>query len=86
MPSSSQPSVVARGSWVYAVYEVPLMIAQVSNNPQQAGAGMGSGIYYRQLQGGRRAGKVLVDMNYQARTWQLPVILEEQFGSIRLPH
>jgi hypothetical protein len=65
--SNTQTRVVARGSWVYALYEVPLMVTQASSSPNQANAAMGSGIYYRQLQGGSRAGKVLVDMNYQAR-------------------
>ena len=64
--SNLKTSVVARGSWVYAVYEVPLIVAQANHDPKQLGNAMGNGIYYRQLQGGNRAGKVLVDMNYQA--------------------
>lgn len=64
--SNTRTSVVARGSWVYAVYEVPLIIAQASSDPKQTSNAQGNGIYYRQLQGGSRAGKVLVDMNYQA--------------------
>ena len=64
--SNTRTSVIARGSWVYAVYEVPLIIAQASSDPKQTSNAQGNGIYYRQLQGGSRVGKVLVDMNYQA--------------------
>lgn len=64
--SNLKASVVARGSWVYAVYEVPLFVAQANHDPELPESTMGNGIYYRQLQGGSRAGKVLVDMNYQA--------------------
>lgn len=65
-PSNTKTSVIARDNWVYAVYEVPLIIARESDRRLEPGAAMGNGVFYRQLQGGSRAGKVLVDLNYQA--------------------
>jgi hypothetical protein len=64
--SNLRTSVIARGNLVYAVYEVPLIIAQAQAEPSGASLAQGNGIFYRQLQGGNRAGKVLVDLNYQA--------------------
>jgi hypothetical protein len=64
--SNTKTSVIARENWVYAVFEVPLIIARASDQPLETGAAQGNGVYYRQLQGGSRAGKVLVDLNYQA--------------------
>ena len=65
-PSNSKTSVIARDNWVYAVYEMPLLIARASDNVSESSAAQGNGVYYHQLQGGSRAGKVLVDLNYQA--------------------
>ena len=66
--SNLNTSVIARGNWAYAVYEVPLIIAQARDHRFDAATAQGNGIYYRQLQGGNRAGKVLVDMNYRAES------------------